>query len=158
MAARLRRLRRALFAFFAAGVTLVGVDLGETLTNPVVVAVAAGLVLGKVVGVFGSTYLLARFTRAELDEEITWADLVGLALLAGIGFTVSLLIGELAFGAGSPEEDGVKVAVLLGSVVSAALAALVLVRRNRVYRRISERESRDDDGDGIPDVYQQESA
>ncbi|MFY1662176.1 Na+/H+ antiporter NhaA [Micromonospora sp. WMMD1274] len=143
------------FAFFAAGVTLVGVDVGGVLTNPVVIAVAAGLVLGKVIGVFGSTYLLARFTRAELDEEITWADLLGLALLAGIGFTVSLLIGELAFGAGSPEEDGVKVAVLLGSLISALLASVVLVRRNRVYRRISERESRDADGDGIPDVYQE---
>ncbi|MBC9003740.1 Na+/H+ antiporter NhaA [Micromonospora aurantiaca (nom. illeg.)] len=143
------------FAFFAAGVTLVGVDLGGVLTSPVVLAVAAGLVLGKVIGVFGSTYLLARFTRAELDEEITWADLAGLALLAGIGFTVSLLIGELAFGAGSPEEDGVKVAVLLGSLTSALLASVVLVRRNRVYRRISERESRDADGDGVPDVYQE---
>ena len=134
--------------------TLVGVDVGGVLSNPVVLAVAAGLVLGKVVGVFGSTYLLARFTRAELDEEITWADLLGLALLAGIGFTVSLLIGELAFGTGSPEEDGVKVAVLLGSLTSALLASVVLVRRNRVYRRISERETRDADGDGIPDVYQ----
>lgn len=142
------------FAFFAAGVTLVGVDVGGVLSNPVVIAVAAGLVLGKVVGVFGSTYLLARFTRAELDEEITWADLLGLALLAGIGFTVSLLIGELAFGAGSPEEDGVKVAVLLGSLTSALLASVVLVRRNRAYRRISERENRDADGDGVPDVYQ----
>ncbi|MGC4892615.1 Na+/H+ antiporter NhaA [Micromonospora sp. DT31] len=146
------------FAFFAAGVTLVGVDLGRVLTSPVVLAIAAGLVLGKVTGVFGATYLLARFTRAELDEEITWADLAGLALLAGVGFTVSLLIGELAFGAGSPQEDGVKVAVLLGSLTSAVLASVVLIRRNRVYRRISERESRDADGDGIPDVYQEGTA
>ncbi|MET7804836.1 Na+/H+ antiporter NhaA [Micromonospora chersina] len=146
------------FAFFAAGVTLVDVDLAGVLTDPVVLGVAAGLVLGKAVGVFGSTFLLARFTRAELDEEITWADLAGLALLAGIGFTVSLLIGELAFGPGSPEDERVKVAVLLGSLLSAGLAATVLIRRNRVYRRISERESRDSDGDGVPDVYQDESA
>ncbi|MFE9201520.1 Na+/H+ antiporter NhaA [Micromonospora sp. NPDC007230] len=143
------------FAFFAAGVSLVDVDLGAVLTDPVVLGVAAGLVLGKTVGVFGSTFLLARFTRAELDEEITWADLLGLALLAGIGFTVSLLIGELAFGAGSPEDDRVKTAVLLGSLIAATLASTVLLRRNRVYRRISERESRDADGDGIPDVYQE---
>ncbi|WFE40546.1 Na+/H+ antiporter NhaA [Micromonospora sp. WMMD998] len=146
------------FAFFAAGVTVVGVGLGDVLTSPVVLAVVAGLVLGKVVGVFGSAYLLARFTRAELDDEITWTDLIGLALLAGIGFTVSLLIGELAFGAGSPEEDSVKVAVLLGSLTSAVLAAAVLIRRNRAYRRISERESRDVDGDGVPDVYQERPA
>ncbi|TYB40537.1 Na+/H+ antiporter NhaA [Micromonospora sp. AP08] len=146
------------FAFFAAGVTLVDVDLAGVLTDPVVLGVAAGLVLGKAVGVFGSTFLLARFTRAELDEEITWADLAGLALLAGIGFTVSLLIGELAFGPGSPEDERVKVAVLLGSLLSAGLATTVLVRRNRVYRRISDRESRDSDGDGVPDVYQDETA
>ncbi len=146
------------FAFFAAGVSLVDVNLAGLLTDPVVLAVVAGLVLGKTVGVFGSTFLLARFTRAELDEDITWADLLGLALLAGIGFTVSLLIGELAFGAGSLEEDRVKAAVLLGSLVSATLACGVLVRRNRVYRRISERESRDSDGDGVPDVYEEKSA
>ncbi|MEU2610007.1 Na+/H+ antiporter NhaA [Micromonospora sp. NPDC007271] len=144
------------FAFFAAGVSLVDVDLAGVLTDPVVIAVVAGLVLGKTVGVFGSTFLLARFTRAELDEDITWADLFGLSLLAGIGFTVSLLIGELAFGAGSPEDDRVKAAVLLGSLLAALLASGVLVRRNRVYRRISERESRDSDGDGVPDVYQEE--
>ncbi|SBT39983.1 Na+/H+ antiporter NhaA [Micromonospora auratinigra] len=145
------------FAFFAAGVSLVDVDLGGLLTDPVVIAVAVGLVLGKTLGVFGSTYLLARFTRAELDEEITWSDLLGLALLAGIGFTVSLLIGELAFGAGSAADERVKAAVLLGSLVAAGLATTVLVRRNRVYRRISERESRDSDGDGVPDVYQEET-
>lgn len=146
------------FAFFAAGVSLVDVDLGGVLTDPVLIAVVAGLVLGKSLGVFGSTFLLARFTRAELDEEITWADLFGLALLAGIGFTVSLLIGELAFGVGSAEDDRVKVAVLLGSLIAAVLASAVLVRRNRVYRRISARESRDSDGDGVPDVYQEETA
>ena len=146
------------FAFFAAGVSLVDVDLGALVRDPVVLGVAGGLVLGKVIGVFGSTFLLARFTRAELDEEITWADLVGLALLAGIGFTVSLLIGELAFGPGSPEDERVKAAVLAGSLISAGLAAGVLLRRNRVHRRISERESRDDDGDGIPDVYQERPA
>ncbi|MCW3842582.1 Na+/H+ antiporter NhaA [Micromonospora yasonensis] len=147
-----------IFAFFAAGVSLVDVDLVGVLTDPVVLGVVAGLVLGKTVGVFGSTFLLARFTRAELDEEITWADLFGLALLAGIGFTVSLLVGELAFGAGSTEDERVKAAVLLGSLAAAALASAVLIRRNRVYRRISARESRDSDGDGVPDVYQEETA
>ena len=108
-----------IFAFFAAGVTLRGTDLGALLSDPIVIAVVAALVFGKSVGIFGSTYLLARFTRAELDEDITWADLLGIALLAGIGFTVSLLIGDLAFGAGSTADDRVKAAVLLGSVISA---------------------------------------
>jgi NhaA family Na+:H+ antiporter len=143
------------FAFFAAGVSLRGTDLGAVFTDPVVIAIVAALVLGKSIGVFGATFLLARFTRAELGEDITWSDLLGVALLAGIGFTVSLLIGELAFGAGSETDDRVKTAVLLGSVLSAALASAVLLRRNAVYRRIAERESADADGDGIPDVYQQ---
>ncbi|WP_433124019.1 Na+/H+ antiporter NhaA [Micromonospora sp. CA-240977] len=143
-----------IFALFAAGVTLRGTDLGALLTDPVVIAIVAGLVLGKSIGIFGSTYLLARFTRAELDEDITWSDLGGIALLAGVGFTVSLLIGDLAFGAGSTADDRVKVAVLLGSVVSAGLAATVLRRRNAVYRRVAQRERLDADGDGVPDVYQ----
>jgi NhaA family Na+:H+ antiporter len=142
------------FALFAAGVTLRGSDLGALLTDPIVIAVVAGLVFGKSIGIFGSTYLLARFTRAELDEDISWSDLLGIALLAGVGFTVSLLIGDLAFGAGSATDGRVKVAVLLGSVISAGLAATVLVRRNATYRRVAERERLDADGDGVPDVYQ----
>ncbi|WFE54076.1 Na+/H+ antiporter NhaA [Micromonospora sp. WMMD1155] len=141
------------FALFAAGVTLRGSDLGALLTDPVVIAVVTALVLGKSIGILGSTYLLARFTRAELDEDVTWSDLLGIAMLGGIGFTVSLLIGDLAFGDGTT--DGrVKAAVLLGSVISAGLAAAVLVRRNAAYRRVAERERRDADGDGVPDVYQ----
>nr|WP_307804506.1 Na+/H+ antiporter NhaA [Micromonospora echinofusca] len=142
------------FAFFAAGVSLRGTDLGAVFTDPIVVGVMTGLVLGKSVGIFGSTWLLARFTRARLDDDISWSDLLGVALLAGIGFTVSLLIGELAFGPGSPADDRVKAAVLAGSLASAVLASIVLVRRNSVYRRIHERETRDDDQDGVPDVYQ----
>ncbi|MFD1320328.1 Na+/H+ antiporter NhaA [Micromonospora sonneratiae] len=145
------------FAFFAAGVSLRGGDVASLVTDPVVIGIAAGLVLGKCIGIFGSTYLLSRFTHAELDEGITWSDLLGVALLAGIGFTVSLLIGELAFGAGSERDEHVKAAVLAGSLASALLASVVLVRRNAVYRRIQEQETRDDDGDGVPDVYQESS-
>ncbi|MEU8257445.1 Na+/H+ antiporter NhaA [Micromonospora inaquosa] len=147
-----------IFALFAAGVTLRGTDLGALLRDPIVIAIVAGLVFGKSIGIFGSTYLLARFTRAELDEDITWVDLLGIALLAGVGFTVSLLIGDLAFGAGSTADDRVKAAVLLGSVISAGLAATVLVRRNAAYRRVAERERLDTDGDGVPDVYQHPDA
>ncbi|MER7893845.1 Na+/H+ antiporter NhaA [Micromonospora sp. NPDC094482] len=143
-----------IFAFFAAGVALREADLGAVLTDPVVIGVVAGLVLGKSIGIFSSTFLLARFTRAELDEDITWSDLLGLALLAGVGFTVSLLIGELAFGAGTAADERVKVAVLAGSLISAALATVVLTRRNAVYRRLAEKERADADGDGVPDVYQ----
>ncbi|GIF01177.1 Na(+)/H(+) antiporter NhaA [Paractinoplanes rishiriensis] len=142
------------FAFFAAGVSLRGTDVGTIATDPIVVGIVAGLVLGKVIGILGSSFLMARFTRAELDEELSWTDLFGVSLLAGIGFTVSLLIGELAFGAGTDRDSAAKVAVVAASVIAATLAAIVLSRRNTVYRRLHERATHDADADGIPDIYQ----
>ncbi|ASU79712.1 Na+/H+ antiporter NhaA [Actinopolyspora erythraea] len=123
-----------LFALFAAGVSLGGGGVAAAFSDPVVPGVMAGLVLGKLVGIFGATFLMAKFTRAQLDANLSWWDLVGLSLLAGIGFTVSLLIGELAFGAGERGEH-VKVAVLFGSLLAALLASVVLGVRNRAYRR-----------------------
>jgi NhaA family Na+:H+ antiporter len=76
-------------------------------------------------------------------------------VLGGIGFTVSLLIGELAFGSGTERDDHVKVGVLAGSVLAALLATVLLRLRNRTYRRVWERETVDADADGIPDVYQE---
>jgi NhaA family Na+:H+ antiporter len=144
-----------LFAFFAAGVTVGGWSgLGEALSHPVTLGVIAGLVLGKPIGVLGTTYLLARFTHASLDEGLAWRDVLGVALLAGIGFTVSLLIGELAFGHGTVADDDVKIAVLVGSVIAGLLAAVVLVARNAAYRRIDQIETADTDHDGVPDIYQ----
>jgi NhaA family Na+:H+ antiporter len=81
----------------------------------------------------------------------------GLALLAGIGFTVSLLIGELAFGTGSAADDHVKIGVLSASLLAALLATVVLRYRNAVHRRIHERERVDRDHDDVPDVYEQEA-
>jgi NhaA family Na+:H+ antiporter len=98
--------------------------------------VIVGLVVGKCVGVFGGTYVFARFTRASLDEDLAWSDVLGLSLLAGVGFTASLLIGELAFGVGSPRDDHVRLGVLLGSLASAALATIGLRLRNRHYKRV----------------------
>ncbi|MGC5052273.1 Na+/H+ antiporter NhaA [Micromonospora sp. DT48] len=143
-----------IFAFFAAGVSLRGADLGAIVTDPIVLGIVLGLVVGKCVGVLGSTFLLARFTRARLDDDISWSDLFGLSLLAGIGFTVSLLIGELAFGSESTDGANVKAAVLAGSLISALLATIVLRRRNRIYRAIAIKEQLDLDQDGVPDVYQ----
>ncbi len=143
------------FAFFAAGVTVGGLcGLVESFRDPVSLGITAGLVVGKFVGILGTTYLVARFTKADLDEGLAWIDVAGLALLAGIGFTVSLLIGDLAFGPGSERDDHVKVGVLAGSIIAALLAAIVLRSRNRVYRRIELEESVDCDDDDIPDVYQ----
>lgn len=144
-----------LFAFFASGVTLVGGSgggLGQALRDPVVPAVVAALVVGKFVGVLGGTWATARLTRAETDSEVGWVDVVGLALLTGMGFTVSLLVGDLAF-SGSERADHVKVGVLLGSLVAAAAAAVVLVPRNRHFAELEELERRDDDADGVPDCF-----
>ncbi|MFB7941943.1 Na+/H+ antiporter NhaA [Streptomyces sp. NPDC056049] len=145
-----------LFALFAAGVSVSGEALGHVFTDPEPLAVLIGLVVGKILGIFLGTYLAARFTRAELNPDLAWADVLGLATLAGIGFTVALLIGELAF-PDPAQAEHVKAAVLIGSLTAAALAALLLRRRNRLYKQLYEAENRDDDGDGIPDCYQTES-
>ncbi len=143
------------FAFFAAGVAVGGWSgLSAALRHPVTLGVIAGLVLGKPIGILATTFVLAKFTHASLDDDLAWRDVLGVSLLAGIGFTVSLLIGELAFGYGTPEGADVKIAVLTGSVVAGLLAAIVLRSRNAVYRRISEAEAKDSDHDGVPDLYQ----
>jgi NhaA family Na+:H+ antiporter len=135
------------FAFFSAGVTLGGLSgLTDALTDRAALGVALGLVVGKPLGIMGATYLVARFTRATLADGLAWVDVLGLAVLAGIGFTVSLLIGELAFGTGNARDNHVKIAVLTGSVLAALLAAATLRLRNRVYRRIHEAEATDRDG------------
>ncbi|MGY1744422.1 Na+/H+ antiporter NhaA [Blastococcus sp. SYSU D00695] len=143
------------FAFFAAGVTIGGFSgLADSLGDRVALGIVVGLVVGKAVGIAGSTWLVVRFTRAEFADELGWWDVIGLALLGGIGFTVSLLIGELAFGQGSVRDDHVKVGVLVGTLLAALLATVVLRLRNRRYRRIAREERVDADSDGVPDVYQ----
>jgi len=144
-----------IFAFFAAGVTVGGWSgLGDSLLHPVTDGVIAGLVIGKPAGVFVTAFLLAKFTHAALDDDLAWRDVLGVSLLAGIGFTVSLLIGELAFGYGTPAADDVKIGVLVGSVVAGVLASLVLFSRNAAYRRIHLIETADADHDGVPDFYE----
>jgi NhaA family Na+:H+ antiporter len=144
-----------IFAFFSAGVAIGGWNgFTGALSDPITIGIIVGLFAGKSLGIFGATWLAARFTRAELDDGLAWIDVLGLAMLAGVGFTVSLLIGELAYGPGSEADEHVKVGVLLGSLVSAVAAAVVLRARNRHYRRVVQAEGRDDDGDGVPDAFQ----
>ncbi|MFB7600082.1 Na+/H+ antiporter NhaA [Streptomyces sp. NPDC056160] len=145
-----------LFALFSAGVSVSGGALADVFTRPETLGVVLGLVVGKTVGIFGGTWLTARFTKASLSDDLAWADVFALATLAGIGFTVSLLIGELAFQGDATLTDEVKAAVLTGSVVAAALATVLLKIRNARYRKLCEAEERDDDLDGIPDVYEED--
>jgi NhaA family Na+:H+ antiporter len=143
------------FAFFAAGVTVGGWSgFGAAVVHPVTLGVIVGLVIGKPLGVFGTAFLLAKFTGANLDDDLAWRDVLGVSLLAGIGFTVSLLIGELAFGHDTPAGDDVKIGVLVGSVIAGVLASSVLLSRNAAYRRIHQFETADADRDGVPDIYQ----
>ncbi|WP_406731274.1 Na+/H+ antiporter NhaA [Streptomyces sp. NBC_01794] len=146
-----------LFALFAAGVTVSGSALTDVFTKPETLGVVLGLVVGKAVGVFGGTWLAARFTRAELNDDLAWPDVLAVASLAGIGFTVSLLIGELAFAGDAALTDEVKAAVLMGSLIAAVLSGILLKLRVRKYRTLCEDEERDEDQDGIPDIYEQDN-
>jgi NhaA family Na+:H+ antiporter len=122
------------FALFAAGVPLTAGSVRGLTTDVAAVAVVAGLVLGKFVGVLGGSWLTARLTRAELSPELRWADIAAVATLSGIGFTVSLLIAELAFYADPTRLEHVKLAVLVASVTASLLAAVQLWARNRFHR------------------------
>ncbi|GHI88888.1 Na+/H+ antiporter NhaA [Streptomyces xanthophaeus] len=144
-----------LFALLSAGVSLSDEAIAQVFTRPETLGVVLGLVLGKTLGIFGGTWLAARFTKAELNEDLAWPDVLAVASLAGIGFTVSLLIGELAFAGDAVLTDEVKAAVLIGSLIAAVIAGVMLKLRNRKYRALTEDEERDEDHDGIPDIYEQ---
>ncbi|WP_018761704.1 Na+/H+ antiporter NhaA [Arthrobacter sp. 135MFCol5.1] len=145
-----------IFAFFSAGVLVGGWEgLASALSDPVALGIILGLVLGKPVGILATTWVLTKATRASLDNSFTWIDVFGVALLAGIGFTVSLLVAELSFGNGSLHDDHAKVGILAASLIAALLATVVLRTRNRQYRLAEELEKVDSDHDGIPDVYQE---
>jgi len=141
-----------LFAFFSAGVTVVGLS-ASAVTQPVAIAIVVGLVLGKPLGVYGGARLVARFTRASLSSSLRWADVLAVGLLAGIGFTVSLLIGELAIETDPYRETAAKIGILAASVLSAVIASVALSRRKKAYAEIAAAEDADSDGDGVPDVY-----
>ncbi|GAA2200417.1 Na+/H+ antiporter NhaA [Sinomonas flava] len=144
------------FAFFSAGVALGGWEgMAAAATDPIAVGIAVALVVGKSVGVFGSTWLVTKTRHASLDPDLKWVDVFGIALLAGVGFTVSLLIAELSFGS-SPHGEHAKTAILAGSLTAALLAAVVLRLRNRHYRLVEQAELVDADRDGIPDVFQRD--
>ena len=143
------------FAFFSAGVDLGGFDgLHRALTDSVAVGIMLALVLGKTIGIFGTTWLVTRLKNANLDPDVAWIDVVGLATTGGIGFTVSLLVAELSFPHGSPHTEDAKIAILFGSILAAIIGSLILSRRNKHYRALAEKESVDANDNGIPDVFE----
>ena len=120
-----------MFAFFAAGVSLAGVQPIEALTEPLALGILVGLIIGKPIGVVGGAWLVTRFRGVQLVDVLSWRDISAVGIVAGVGFTVSLLITELAFEDTPGLMTDAKLAVLTASVVSAALASIALMRRGR---------------------------
>ena len=110
-----------LFAFANAGVSLAGVNL-HSFTHHVPMGIAAGLLIGKTVGVFGLTWIAIKTGLAALPAGANWGQVFGVAILCGIGFTMSLFVGSLAFVAGSSEYAGMdRMGILTGSILAALI-------------------------------------
>jgi Na+:H+ antiporter, NhaA family len=121
-----------LFALFAAGVPVGAEALRSVVTEPVAQAVAVGLLLGKVVGIFGASYLMVALTPACRPAGLSWRDVLAVSMLGGVGFTVSILMTELSLD--GPDVDTAKASVLLSSAAAALIAAAVLAVRSRAHR------------------------
>jgi NhaA family Na+:H+ antiporter len=126
------------FAFFSAGVAIGGGEgFVSAFADPVVVGIVLALVIGKPLGIAAATWIITRVRRINLDPSLRWIDIIGVGLLAGIGFTVSLLVAELSFAVTSEYHDHAKVAILSASVLAAVAASVLLGIRNRRYRRLA---------------------
>ena len=127
-----------LFAFAKAGVSFAGLSLEQAFA-PLVVAIALGLFLGKQAGVFGVAWLAVKLGLGDKPSGAGWMQLYGVSLLCGIGFTMSLFIGVLAFpgAVDSVEQVEVKLGVIGGSVLSAlaGVAILTVAEARRKQRR-----------------------
>ncbi|WIX81263.1 Na+/H+ antiporter NhaA [Amycolatopsis carbonis] len=121
------------FALFAAGISVSGHALGQVFTTALPLAVLIGLVVGKFVGILGASVLAVKLGVAEKPTGTGWRDLAALALLGGVGFTVSLLISDLALE--SAESELTKAAVLIASAIASLASAALLLRRNRAHAR-----------------------
>ncbi|WP_028927185.1 Na+/H+ antiporter NhaA [Pseudonocardia acaciae] len=122
-----------LFALFAAGVPMGGEALRGVFTDPVALAVVVGLLAGKLVGIFGASFLVVTLTPAVRPDGLGWRDMLAVSMLGGVGFTVSLLLAELSLPDG-PGVDTAKAAVLLASAAASLLAAALLAVRGRAHR------------------------
>ena len=127
-----------LFAFAKAGVSFAGLSLDQAMA-PLVLGIAAGLFLGKQIGVFGAAWLASKLKIGARPTDATWLQVYGVSLLCGVGFTMSLFIGALAFPGAidSPEQVEVKIGVLAGSLLSALAGALALTVANLPSRKVS---------------------
>ena len=117
-----------IFAFVNAQVRLVGVDMGALLVDPVTLGTYLGMLLGKPIGIFGVTFVLVKLGLAELPRRVNWKHIVGVGILGGIGFTMSILIAGLAFPAAEFEVLAAKAAIL-GASVTAAVVGMIYMSR-----------------------------
>jgi Na+:H+ antiporter, NhaA family len=136
------------FALAAAGVPLTAGALGAMSIDAAALGVIVGLVAGKAVGVFAGAWLTARVSRASLSPDLAWWDIFGVAILSGVGFTVCLLIADLAFGDDPSRLLRIKAAVLIASLLAGLVGALVRRVRHRAYRAASTVESSEDTSPG----------
>ncbi len=123
------------FALLSAGVAVSPAIVVELARQPLAWGIVLGLVVGKMIGVWGGAYLTARLTQAELASDLKWSQVFSVAVLAGVGFTVALLVSDLAFVDDSQSREQAKAAVLIGSLIAALLAAVSLRRRTRSASR-----------------------
>jgi NhaA family Na+:H+ antiporter len=119
-----------LFVLANAGLPLSGGAVGDALGSPVAGGIVVGLVVGKFVGIASFTWLAVRLRMARLPEGATWSGILGVSALAGIGFTVSIFITDLAF-AGTALEDQAKIAILAASVLAATIGSGLLLTLSR---------------------------
>ncbi|MFJ3526173.1 Na+/H+ antiporter NhaA [Pseudomonas sp. NPDC090203] len=120
-----------LFAFANAGVSLTGVSL-DSFTHHVPMGIAAGLLLGKMLGVFGLTWLAIKTGMATLPAGSNWGQVLGVSILCGIGFTMSLFVGSLAFVPGQSEFAGVdRMGILTGSILAALIGYAITALSSR---------------------------
>jgi NhaA family Na+:H+ antiporter len=120
-----------LFAFANAGLSLSGVTV-ESFTHFVPMGIAIGLLLGKTIGVFGLTWLAVKSGIAALPQGANWGQVLGVAILCGIGFTMSLFVGSLAFVPGASEYAGMdRMGILTGSLFAALIGYAVTAAASR---------------------------
>jgi len=115
-----------IFAFANAGVSLEGLTF-SSLLNPVPLGIVLGLFFGKQIGVFILSYLAVKFKIADKPTNSTWSALYAVSILTGIGFTMSLFVGNLAFANDMQYIDGVKIGVLAGSLLSTVFGYVLLL-------------------------------
>lgn len=116
-----------IFAFFNAGVSLKGVSL-QTLMETIPLGIILGLFFGKQIGVFSASFIAVKLNWAKLPKDLDWLWLYGISLICGIGFTMSLFIGALAFGVADVHSStNVRLGVLIGSLGSGVIGCVVLL-------------------------------